>query len=61
VSWYQLLSIRAETVAWRLQEYTEPPLACPYDGEPLRSMPDGGVGLYCPLGNYEWPRQPRII
>lgn len=61
MSWYQLPSIKAEAVAWKVKERTEPPLACPYDGEPLRSMPGGGVGLYCPLGNYQWPKQPRII
>lgn len=56
-----MLSIKAEGAAWKLKERTEPPLACPFDGEPLRSVPGGGIGLYCPLGNYRWPEQPRII
>lgn len=61
MSWEQLQSIKAEAVAWKFKERTEPPLACPFDGEPLDSAPGGGIGLHCPLGNYEWPQQPRII
>lgn len=61
MSWYQLLDVRVEAAAWQLKERTEPPLACPFDGEPLRSMPGGGVGLYCPYDGYEWPKMPRII
>jgi hypothetical protein len=54
-----MLSIVTEAVGYQERERTDPPLACPFDGEPLRSSPDGG--LFCLLGNYEWPRQPRII
>jgi hypothetical protein len=62
MSWYQLSSIAAEAAAWKLRERTEPPLACPYDGEPLRDTPRSQPGgLYCPLGNYRWPQQQRIF
>lgn len=57
--WEQLTSIYAEAVHYVEQEKTEPPAACPYDGEPLDAGPRGS--LFCPLGNYEWPKQRRII
>ncbi len=60
MSWYQYESIVEEALAYVAKEKTEPPQACPFDGEPLRSTPDG-TGLFCLLGNYEWPRQPRYI
>lgn len=55
----QLLSIVREAVGYKEQEIVSPPLACPYDGEPLDSAPDGG--LFCKLGNYQWPQQRRVI
>lgn len=62
VSWYQLLDIAVEGLSYVEEERTSPPLACPFDGEPLREAPNSASGArYCPLGNYEWPRQPRII
>lgn len=61
MSWYQLTDIAVEAAAYKAKERTEPPLACPFDGEPLREMPNASGGLYCPLGNYEWPKQLRII
>lgn len=60
MSWDQLVSIKDEGLAYAAEERTEPPLACPYDGQPLLSTPDGS-GLYCALGNYAYPQQPRII
>lgn len=35
---------------------SQPPVACPHDGEPLRQGPgtDGAV-LYCPWGNFRYP------
>jgi hypothetical protein len=59
MAWEQLTSIVAEAVAYMREEKTQPPIACPYDGEPLDAAPDGG--LHCPWGNYEYPRMPRII
>lgn len=58
--WDQFTSIVEEALSYIEAEKTQPPIACPYDGEPLDSAPDG-VGLFCPWGNYEWPRDPRII
>lgn len=59
MAWEQLVSIAAEAVTYVQKEKSEPPQACPFDGEPLDPAPDGG--LFCPLGNYSWPRQARII
>lgn len=59
MAWEQLISIYAEATAYVEQEKTESPTACPYDGEPLDAV--GNNILHCPLGNYEWPRDGRII
>lgn len=59
MAWEQLLSIAAEAIAYARDEKTTPPLACPFDGEPLDAAPDGG--LFCPLGNYRYPQMRRII
>lgn len=59
MSWEQLLSITAEAKAIAQDERHTPPLACPFDGEPLDAAPDGG--LFCPWGNYFWPQMRRII
>lgn len=59
MSWEQLRSIAIEGLGYVTEERTEPPLACPFDGEPLDSTPRGG--LTCPLGNYDWPQQRRLI
>jgi hypothetical protein len=59
MSWDQLVSIYTEAVGYAEEERTEPPMACPADGEPLDAGPGGS--LFCPLGNYEWPKQRRVI
>lgn len=59
MSWEQLQSIVAEAVGYAHQELADPPTACPFDGEPLDAGPNGS--LFCPLGNYSWPQQRRII
>lgn len=49
-SWYQLLDVTRD---WRQREAEYallPPVACPNDGEPLRTGPDGG--LYCPYDGW---------
>lgn len=62
MAWEQLTSIVAEAAAYAIAERTEPPRACPYDGEPLRETPGPQTGgRYCPLGNYRWPEQARLI
>jgi hypothetical protein len=45
VSWYSLLAIYQEAADIRRELETRPPLACPNDGEPLESGPDGS--LHC--------------
>lgn len=50
MGWEQLLAIRDEAVELARLEATSPPAACPNDGEPLRSAPDGG--LYCPYDGW---------
>lgn len=52
MSWEQLEGILRENRALAEEERQAPPVACPYDGEPLETAFDGS--LYCPLGNYRW-------
>lgn len=43
----------------QLKEYydTQPPVACPNDGEPLREGPPEQPGvLYCPFDGWQYPR-----
>jgi hypothetical protein len=47
MSWSQLLSIAKEAAAEADAAGARPPVACPNDGEPLLTGPDGG--LYCPF------------
>lgn len=59
MSWEQLRSIYLEAEAYARNEQTQPPSACPYDGEPLDAV--GRGILHCPWGDYEYPRDGRII
>ena len=59
-SWYGLLDILSEAAQLKKEEMTSPPLACPFDGEPLQSTPDG-KGLFCRYDGYRWPEMPRLI
>lgn len=43
MSWYQLLAMRDQLA----DSYLTPLVACPNDGEPLRTGPNGQ--LYCPF------------
>lgn len=45
MAWEQLLDIIADARAEAVEERSQPPQACPNDGEPLRGGPDGQ--LYC--------------
>lgn len=54
MTWQQLLDIRAEAREEYAVEQITAPVACPNDGEPLQSTPDG-AGLYCPFDGYRWP------
>ncbi len=57
MSWEQLLSILHEGVDTVRAEKSAPPQACPNDGEPLRSGPNGE--LFCPYDGYQYPRDGR--
>lgn len=48
--WYGLLSIRKEAEQWAAYEQSQPPVACPHDGEPLRVGPSGV--MYCPFDGW---------
>ena len=52
MSWEQLLTIRAEQAedAQRAREAERNPVACPNDGEPLVTGPDGK--LFCVFDGY---------
>jgi len=51
MSWQQLLDIEAEYRDNARAERTQPPVACPLCGEPLRSGPQGQ--LFCVFDG--WP------
>jgi len=53
MSWEQLRNIAREEAEERRVRDTQPPAACPHDGEPLEEL--GGV-RHCKWGDYEWPR-----
>jgi len=60
MAWEQLTSIYEEAAQYVRDERTLPPLACPNDGEPLSTTPDG-MGLFCRFDGYAYPREGRII
>ena len=53
MSWEQLKSIIDENRQAARQASSEPPVACPIDGDILDIHPDGTRN--CPLGNYSYP------
>lgn len=53
-SWYTLLDIVREAAEDARQQRRQPPVACPHDGEPLTTGPDGS--LACRYDGYRWPR-----
>lgn len=52
MGWRQLISIYQDAADTRAQEDTDPPTACPNDGEPLESGPNGE--LHCPFDGWVW-------
>ena len=50
MSWQQALDIRREAREQARLERSQPRLACPNDGEPLTTGPDGRV--YCPFDGW---------
>lgn len=59
MAWEQLISIRDEAIAYKRDEIQNPPVACPNDGEPLDAGRNGV--LHCPWGDFEYPRDRRIM
>lgn len=53
MSWQQLLDIYAEAADEARQEKTQRPVACPNDGEPLTTGPDGK--LFCRFDGWTEP------
>lgn len=53
MSWQQLLDIVHEAADQLREEETRPPVACPNDGEPLITGPDGK--LFCKFDAFTWP------
>jgi len=57
MAWEELLSIYKEAADQRRAEKSQPPVACPRDGEPLTAGPDGT--LHCRFDGYVYPRDGR--
>jgi hypothetical protein len=53
MSWEQLRDTLKENKIEAAREVSEPPVACPIDGEILDIKPDNTRN--CPLGNYSFP------
>jgi hypothetical protein len=58
VSWWQLDSVLKERAEYARFYRSQPPVACPNDGEPLLPAPGGqsGVTLYCRFDGWQYPR-----
>lgn len=57
MSWWALDTVLKDQ-AYEADYYRSvPPVACPFDGEPLRIGPprDSGI-LYCPYDGFQYPR-----
>lgn len=52
MSWEQLKAILDENRREAAQAESQPPAACPIDGDLLEIGPDGTRN--CPMGNYRW-------
>lgn len=52
MGWEQLTEIARQNREAQEREQDAPPDACPIDGFPLQSTPEGDRN--CPLGNYRW-------
>ena len=55
----QLQDIIQQGRADAQREMAEPPVSCPHDGELLDVHPNGTRN--CPLGNYIWRGEPKLI
>ena len=54
MSWKQLIDIALEAAGERRAAASEPPVACPDDGEPLETTTTGQ--LHCQFCGWTWPR-----
>lgn len=50
--WYGLLAVEQEYRQNLAEERSKAPVACPNDGEPLKTGPDGS--LHCSFDGYRW-------
>jgi hypothetical protein len=57
MSWDQLHAIIQEARRGVAESQAEPPTACPNDGEPLRTGPNGE--LYCRFDGWRWDSTPQ--
>ena len=59
-SWWGLHSVFEQSRQEFEAFLSNPPLACPNDGEPLRPPPNtaagAGMELYCPFDGWQYPR-----
>jgi hypothetical protein len=58
MSWEQLGSVINQNKSEQARDRHAPPLACPFDGEPLDILKGGDRN--CKLGNYTWRGGPSI-
>lgn len=56
MSWEKLLDIRNAAVQEAAERVSEPPAACPNDGEPLETGPNGE--LHCRFDGWIWDGLP---
>lgn len=54
MSWQTLLDIYHEEAEQLRVAQSQPPVACPNDGEPLTAGPDGT--LHCRFDGFRWPQ-----
>ncbi len=59
MAWETLLATVKEARAEYRAERTNPPVACPNDGEPLNAAPRGR--LHCPFDGWTWPDDPNPL
>ncbi len=58
MAWEELAAVLQERRDEIDREKTDPPLACPNDGTPLKADPNGG--LRCPFDGWHYPTDPPL-
>lgn len=57
MSWWQLYSVLEERAEYAIYYRTEPPVACPNDGQPLLPGPPQHPSvLFCQFDGWQYPR-----